>query len=209
MSRYREANCKLCRRSREKLFLKGARCYSAKCAIEKRNYPPGHHAGGSSRRLSEYGMRLREKQKCKWFYGVTEKQHLIIFKEANRQKGVTGHNLLALFEQRLDNVVYRVGLASSRKEARQLVLHGHFAVNDTPVNVPSIILRPDAVITVAEKSQPLFKPRFEVMGDVTLPTWLAYEAKTKSVKTLHQPKRTEIDVPFQESHIVEYYSQKG
>lgn len=206
MSRYRGPSCKICRRAREKLFLKGSRCYTAKCAIEKRNYPPGHHAG-AGRRLSEYGIRLREKQKLRFFYGVTEGQMRIYFKEANRLKGVTGHNLLRLFEKRLDNVVYRASLASSRKEARQLVKHGHFEIDNKKVNVPSIILKPGSTVTVKKKSKDLFKPRFDHLKDVTLPTWMSFEAQSGSISLLHQPKREEIDVPVHEQLIVEYYSR--
>ncbi|NQY12179.1 MAG: 30S ribosomal protein S4 [Flavobacteriales bacterium] len=206
MSRYRGPSCKICRRAREKLFLKGAKCYSAKCAIEKRNYPPGQHTG-SGRRLSEYGIRLREKQKLRFCYGVSGKQIQLYFKRANSQKGQTGHNLLFIFEKRLDNVIYRANLASSRQEARQLVLHGHFDVDGEKVNVPSFLVKAGMRITVRKKSQDLFKSRFAAMKGAETPAWIGYDSKLKEVNILQQPKREEIDVPVKEQLVVEYYSR--
>ena len=158
MSRYTDANCRLCRREGQKLFLKGDRCYSSKCAIDRRGYAPGQHGQGRSK-ISDYGLQLREKQKAKRFYGLQETQFRNLFDKAARKTGITGENLLILLETRLDNVVFRLGFASSRKEARQLVNHGHFKVNGRKVNIPSYEVKAGDVITVKEKStnSPKFK----------------------------------------------------
>jgi small subunit ribosomal protein S4 len=158
MARYSDASCRLCRREGQKLFLKGERCYSTKCAIEKRNYAPGQH-GQSRKKVSEYGLQLREKQKAKRFYGVLESQFRNYFDKAEKKKGITGENLLIMLETRLDNVVFRMGFASSRKEARQLVRHGHFTVNGRKQNIPSFAVKAGDVIKVKEKS--VSSPKFK------------------------------------------------
>lgn len=199
-------DCKKCRRSQEKLFLKGERCHTAKCEIEKRNFPPGIRSIKQSK-LSEFGRRLREKQKLRWFYGVTESQISTYFKKAANQKGITGNNLLSMFERRLDNVAFRTNLARSRKEARQLVKHAHFLVNGKKADIPSIILTPGDVISVAGKSQKQFEDGFTRLDSKGCPEWLHYDAKEKTVKVQQLPERHQIDVPVEEHLIVEYYSR--
>ncbi|MCL2437356.1 MAG: 30S ribosomal protein S4, partial [Clostridiales bacterium] len=171
MARYTGASCRLCRREGQKLFLKGERCYSAKCAIEKRNYPPGQH-GQSRKKISEHGRQLREKQKAKRFYGLLETQFRNLFDKAAKKKGITGENLLIMLETRMDNVVFRLGFASSRKEARQLVTHGHFTVNGKKLNIPSAMISPGDVIKVKEKStsSPKFKEIKEM--SISVPSWM-------------------------------------
>lgn len=206
MARYTDANCRLCRREGQKLFLKGERCYSAKCAIEKRNYAPGQH-GQSRKKVSEYGLQLREKQKAKRFYGLQETQFRNLFDKAARKTGITGENLLILLETRLDNVVFRLGFASSRKEARQLVNHGHFKVNGRKVNIPSYEVKAGDVITVKEKStnSPKFKEVKEMT--ITVPSWLTVDVEKLEGKILSVPTRAEIDTPVAEHLIVELYSK--
>ncbi|GAW90882.1 30S ribosomal protein S4 [Calderihabitans maritimus] len=208
MARYRGAVCRLCRREGEKLFLKGDRCYSDKCAIERRPYPPGQHGQGR-KKLSEFGLQLREKQKAKRIYGIMERQFRNYFEKAERQPGITGENLLRLLERRLDNVVYRLGLASSRAEARQLVRHGHFTVNDKKVNIPSYLVKPGDEIAVREKSKesPKFKEIAEAAAHKTPPAWLELNVETLKGRVLALPSREEIDVPVQEHLIVELYSK--
>jgi small subunit ribosomal protein S4 len=206
MGRYTGPSCKLCRRSRSKLFLKGERCETAKCALEKRNYPPGPQVG-MPKKLSEYGIRLREKQKLRFFYGVSETQMRIMFKNAVRKQGVTGDNLLSMFERRLDNIVYRCKLADSRKEARQLVRHGHILVNARKVNIPSFLAKGGDEIQVSSKKAEFFKDRIVALKDATIPTWLSYDQSNSKIKLLHNPVRDEIDVPVEEQLIVEYYSR--
>ena len=191
MARYTDANCRLCRREGQKLFLKGDRCYSSKCAIDRRGYAPGQHGQGRSK-ISDYGLQLREKQKAKRFYGLQETQFRNLFDKAARKSGITGENLLILLETRLDNVVFRLGFASSRKEARQLVNHGHFQVNGKKVNIPSYTVKPGDVIKVKEKStnSPKFKDVEKLEG-----------------KILSVPTRSEIDTPVAEHLIVELYSK--
>ncbi|MCH6575049.1 MAG: 30S ribosomal protein S4, partial [Bacteroidetes bacterium] len=155
MARYTDSVCKLCRRERQKLFLKGQKCYTEKCPIEVRNYPPGEHGQGRRAKVSEYGIQLREKQKVRRLYGIMEKQFHHYFEMAERKKGVTGENLLRLLETRMDNFVYRLGFAPSRKSARQLVRHGHLLINGKKVNIPSYLLRPSDVVKVCEKSKNL------------------------------------------------------
>ena len=176
MARYTDANCRLCRREGQKLFLKGERCYSGKCAIEKRKYAPGQH-GQSRKKTSDYGLQLREKQKAKRFYGMQEKQFRNLFDKAARKQGKTGENLLILLETRLDNAVYRLGFASSRKEARQLVVHGHFTVNGKKATAPSMQLKAGDVIKVKEKStsSPKFKEIKEM--SITVPSWMAVDVE--------------------------------
>ena len=210
MARYSDASCRLCRREGEKLFLKGTRCYSEKCAMSrpKRSYAPGQH-GQAKKKQSEYCMQLREKQKTKRYYGVLEKQFHTYFEMANKKSGVTGENLLILLERRLDNVVYRLGLGTSRAEARQLVLHGHFTVNGKRVNIPSYLISANDVIAVCEKSRS--NGRIAEILDVTsgrsIPEWLSFDADKMQGTVLTYPKREDIDLPVQEHLIVELYSK--
>ncbi|MEE0771947.1 MAG: 30S ribosomal protein S4 [Anaerovoracaceae bacterium] len=206
MARYTDANCRLCRREGQKLFLKGDRCYSSKCAIDRRGYAPGQHGQGRSK-ISDYGLQLREKQKAKRFYGLQETQFRNLFDKAARKSGITGENLLILLETRLDNVVFRLGFASSRKEARQLVNHGHFQVNGKKVNIPSYTVKPGDVIKVKEKStnSPKFKEVKEM--SITVPSWVTVDVEKLEGKILSVPTRAEIDTPVAEHLIVELYSK--
>lgn len=206
MARYTDANCRLCRREGQKLFLKGDRCYSTKCALEKRNFPPGQHGQGR-KKISEYGLQLREKQKTKRFYGLQETQFRNLFDKAARKKGITGENLLILLETRLDNVVFRLGFASSRKEARQLVTHGHFTVNGRKVDIPSYQVKAGDIIKVKEKSAS--SPKFREIKDmtITVPSWLTVDVDKLEGKVISIPLRDEIDTPVAEHLIVELYSK--
>lgn len=206
MSRYTDASCRLCRREGQKLFLKGERCYSTKCAIEKRNFPPGQHGQGR-KKVSDYGLQLREKQKAKRFYGLQETQFRNLFDKAARKKGITGENLLILLETRLDNVVFRLGFASSRKEARQLVTHGHFTVNGKKVDIPSYEVSAGDVIKVKEKSTN--SPKFKEIKDmaITVPSWMTVDVEKLEGKVLALPTRADIDTPVAEHLIVELYSK--
>ena len=206
MSRYTEANCKLCRREGQKLFLKGDRCYSSKCAIERRNYAPGQH-GQARKKQSEYGLQLREKQKAKRFYGMQETQFRNLFEKAAKKPGMTGENLLVLLETRLDNVVFRLGFASSRKEARQLVTHGHFTVNGKKADIPSMEVKAGDVIKVKEKSQS--SPKFKEVKEmsITVPSWMSVDVEKLEGKVITLPKREDIDTPIAEHLIVELYSK--
>ncbi|MBR0126916.1 MAG: 30S ribosomal protein S4 [Firmicutes bacterium] len=206
MARYTDANCRLCRREGTKLFLKGDRCYSTKCAMERRSYAPGQHGQGRSK-ASDYALQLREKQKAKRFYGLQETQFRNLFDKADRKQGITGENLLILLETRLDNVVFRLGFASSRKEARQLVNHGHFTVNGKKVNIPSYTVKPGDVIKVKEKStnSPKFKEVKEMT--ITVPEWVTVDVEKLEGKILSVPTREQIDTPVAEHLIVELYSK--
>ena len=206
MARYTDANCRLCRREGQKLFLKGERCYSTKCAMEKRSYAPGQHGQGR-KKVSEYGTQLREKQKAKRFYGLQEAQFRNLFDKAVKRKGITGENLLMFLETRLDNVVFRLGFASSRKEARQLVTHGHFTVNGRKVNIPSYLCSEGDIIKVKEKSTQ--SPKFREIKEmtITVPSWLTVEVDKLEGKVLNLPTREEIDTPVAEHLIVELYSK--
>lgn len=206
MARYTAANCRLCRREGQKLFLKGDRCYGAKCALERKNYAPGQHGQGR-KKTSEYGLQLREKQKAKRFYGLQETQFRNLFEKAASRKGVTGDNLLILLESRLDNVVYRLGLASSRKEARQLIVHSHFTLNGKKVNSPSLEVKAGDVIKVKEKSQS--SPKFKEIKDmqITVPSWLTVDTEKLEGKVVALPTRADIDTPIAEHLIVELYSK--
>ena len=206
MSRYTDANCKLCRREGQKLFLKGERCYSSKCAIERRNYAPGQH-GQASKKQSDYGNQLREKQKAKRFYGMQETQFRNLFDKAAKKPGMTGENLLILLESRLDNVVFRLGFASSRKEARQLVTHGHFTVNGKKADIPSMEVKAGDVIKVKEKSQS--SPKFKEVKEmsITVPSWLSVDVEKLEGKVITLPRREDIDTPIAEHLIVELYSK--
>ena len=206
MARYTEANCRLCRREGQKLFLKGERCYGGKCALEKRNYAPGQH-GQARKKTSDYGLQLREKQKAKRFYGMQEKQFRNLFAKAAKRAGKTGDNLLILLETRLDNCVYRLGFASSRKEARQLVVHGHFTVNGKKACAPAMELKAGDVIKVKEKStnSPKFKEIKEM--SITVPAWMTVDVDKLEGKVVAMPTREEIDTPVAEHLIVELYSK--
>ncbi len=207
MARYTDAVCRLCRREGIKLYLKGDRCYTDKCAVSKRAYAPGQH-GTSRRKLSNYGLQLREKQKAKRFYGVLESQFRKYFEIADKESGITGENLLRLLESRLDNVVYRLGFASSRAEARQLVVHGHFRINGKKVDIPSYLINPGEVISVAEKSRSSnkFKSLAEnFKGDV--PSWLTVDIDKLEGTVVSLPSREDVDLPIAENLIVELYSK--
>ena len=208
MARYTGPSCKLCRREKTKLFLKGDRCLNGKCSLEKRPTAPGQHGAGNVK-VKEYGKQLREKQKAKRYYGLQEGQFKSYFKEADRVEGVTGENLLILLERRFDNVVYRMGMAESRKEARQLVLHGHFRVNGKKATIPSMLLKKGDVITVREESRSSAKIKELVEGldSRIAPKWLLVdkEAVKATIDTL--PVREDIDFPFEEQLIVELYSK--
>jgi small subunit ribosomal protein S4 len=197
----------LCRRESQKLFLKGERCYSPKCALERRNYPPGQHGQGRRSKTSDYGLQLREKQKAKRFYGLLEKQFHNTFVKASNKKGITGETLLIMLESRLDNVVFRMGFASSRKEARQLVNHGHFTVDDKKVDIPSYEVRPGSKIAVKKKSweSPKFKEIREMQ--INFPDWLDVNVDKLEGTVLALPTRDQIDTPIAEHLIVELYSK--
>jgi len=207
MARYTGPVCRLCRRERMKLFLKGPKCDSMKCPIERRPYPPGEHGRGRIRE-SEYLLQLREKQKARRIYGVLEKQFRLMYKEANRQGGITGENLLRMLEQRLDNVVFRAGWGASRNQARQFVRHGHVAVNGRRVTIPSFQVRKGDVIALRQKSQSLIVIRHNLDTlDRAIPPWLETAEEPMSVRVRDLPLRTQIDVPVRESLIVELYSK--
>ena len=208
MARYTGPACKLCRREGTKLFLKGDRCLSGKCAVEKRPTVPGQHGSGR-KQVKEYGLQLREKQKAKRYYGVLEKQFAGYFEKADKTEGVTGENLLSLLERRLDNVVYRIGLADSRKEARQLVTHGHFRLNGKKVNIPSMIVRAGDVITLREasRSSEKFKALIESLDTRITPKWIELDKGQVVAKIAALPQREDVDFPFEEHLIVELYSK--
>ena len=208
MARYRESVCRLCRREAMKLFLKGDRCFTNKCAIERRNFPPGQHGKRRSKILG-YGIQLREKQKLKRFYGVLEGQFRLTFEAAERMRGVTGENLLSLLERRLDNVVHRLGFSGSRAQARQLVRHGHVRVNGKKVNVPSYVVVAGAVVSVKEKSKtnPLIAGAVETAKGRGVPAWLELNASEFQGKVLALPKREDVALQVNEKLIVELYSK--
>lgn len=209
MARLTGSVCRLCRREGIKLFLKGERCETAKCAIEKRGYAPGQHGQGRRSKFSEYGVQLREKQKVKRIYGVLEKPFRNYFAVADRKKGVTGENLLETLELRFDNVIYRLGFAPSRNASRQLVKHGHFFINDRKVDIPSYILKQGDTITInprkVEKTP--IKKALETMKNRTLPHWLAYDFENKQGLVQALPVREDVTIPIQEQLIVELYSR--
>lgn len=208
MARYTEALCRLCRRESEKLFLKGDRCYTDKCAVERRKYPPGQH-GHRRRKQSDYAIQLREKQKAKEIYNVLEKQFKKYFYMAEKKKGVTGNNLLQLLERRLDNVVYRLGIGLNRRQARQLVLHGHINVNGRRVNIPSYLISAGDNIEVNEKSRKLdlLQENISKAEHRGLPSWIEMDLKNLSGKVLNLPVRDDIVLPLQEQLIIELYSK--
>ena len=208
MARYTGAVCRQCRREGQKLFLKGERCYSDKCAIDRRNYVPGQH-GQSRKKVSEYGLQLRANQKAKRFYGVLESQFAKYYEMADRKAGMTGENLLRILESRLDNVVYRLGFASSRAEARQLVVHGHYTVNGKKVNIPSYLLKEGDVVSINEASRQSEKIKavLEACGARPVPIWLELDRNTLEAKVTRLPNREDIDLDVEETLIVELYSK--
>ena len=208
MARYTDSVCRLCRREGTKLFLKGEKCFSSKCAVSKRPTPPGQHGQARQRKPSEYGLQLREKQKARRAYGLLEGQFYRTYERASNMKGVTGENLLSLLERRLDNVVYRAGFAASRPQARQLVLHGHFQVNGKKVDIPSYEVDQNDVITVKVKSKEmeLFKAAREGSNRV-VPKWLTVNADELTATVSALPARDDIDFSIQENMIVEFYSR--
>lgn len=207
MARYRDAKCRLCRREGMKLFLKGARCFTDKCAIERRNYPPGQH-GLNRGKLTQFGIQLREKQKAKRIYGLLERQFRKYFSRAEREKGVTGDNLLRLLERRLDTVVHRLGFAASRREGRQMVAHGHFAVNGRKVDVPSYIVKVGDVIELRATSSLAARVDDNVNGGRgQVPQWLELDASGRRGTVRSLPLREDIQIPVSEQLIVELYSK--
>ena len=209
MARYIGPVCRLCRREGMKLFLKGERCYTEKCAIEKRNFAPGQHGKTRKTKLAGYGVQLREKQKVKRIYGVLEDQFRHYFEQAERTRGITGETLLQLLERRLDNVAYRLGLATSRAQARQLVRHGHLTVNGRKVDIPSFSVKPGDVVAVrptSRKAAPILHALEEVKGR-GVPEWLQFDAENMSAKIGSIPTREQINLPVQEQLIVELYSK--
>jgi small subunit ribosomal protein S4 len=209
MARYTDSVCRLCRREGVKLFLKGDRCYSAKCAVIKRHTPPGQHGQARARKQSEYGTQLREKQKCRRAYGVLESQFRKYFEMAANMRGVTGENMLCLLERRLDNVAYRLGFGESRPMARQIVLHGHIRVNGDKVDIPSYLVKPGDVLTVREGSRemPNLKALREQGASKTVPKWLELDADNLTGKVIAMPQRDDIDLTIEEHLIVEFYSR--
>jgi small subunit ribosomal protein S4 len=209
VARYVDAVCRLCRRENVKLFLKGDRCLSDKCAINKRNYAPGLHGQRRRTKLSEYGLQLREKQKMKRTYGLMESQFRSYFQKAARAQGVTGINLLVLLERRLDNVVYRMGFADSRAQARQLVRHGHMRVNGRKVNIPSFLIKQGDAIEPREKSRnmDMIRGNMEHLGQKQIPEWLHVDATAMRGVVQTLPSRDDITMPFQEQLVVELYSK--
>lgn len=209
MARYTDAVCKLCRREKQKLFLKGARCFTAKCAIEKRNYAPGQHGQSRRGKTSEYSRQLREKQKLKRIYGLLETQFRNYYEKANRQKGITGENLIINLECRLDSVIYRLGLASSRSAARQIVRHRHVEVNEHLVDIPSFQLKAGDSIRVKEQSKKMTQihESMSKTRDSQLPAWLELDKASLSGKVLSMPTRSEIPVEVNEQMVVELYSK--
>ncbi len=206
MAKYTDADCRLCRREGAKLFLKGERCLTKKCAMERRPVAPGQHGQGR-KKVTEYGIQLREKQKVKRAYGILEKQMRAYYDEAERQKGITGETMLSLLERRLDNVVYRMGIGSSRAESRQIVNHGHICVNGKRVNIPSYQVKKGDVISVKENKQQLEMFKELKNTKVVLPKWLEFDATKLSGKILELPKRDDIDLNIEEHLIVEHYSR--
>lgn len=214
MARYTGPVCKLCRRESQKLYLKGSRCYTPKCSLETRDYPPGQHGRGAQfrqrrGRASDYALQLREKQKVRRIYGVLERQFRHYYRKASRQSGLTGSNLLSILECRLDNVIYRLGFAESRAQARQLVAHGHFVVNGRKTNIPSYLVRPGDQIEVREGSRgrTYFKELRDVVSDRPISEWLERDVSVLTGTMLRRPERTDIDYEVDEQLIVAYYSR--
>lgn len=211
MARLIDAKCRQCRREGQKLYLKGDRCLTPKCAVERRAFPPGMHAKKQQfkRTQSDYALQLREKQKVKRIYGVMERQFRRYFRYALRTKGLTGATLLAVLESRLDNVVYRLGLASSRAQARQLVRHGHITVNGRKTNVPSYLVKPNDLIAVRPESRgrEYFKALSDYLGERPAPQWLQLDSAALSGRVISRPSREDIDIPINEQLVVEFYSR--
>ena len=210
MARYTGPACRLCRREGTKLFLKGEKCYSDKCPQMKRGTAPGQHGAGAGRkRVKEYGLQLREKQKARRYYGILEKQFKNYFVIADKKEGQTGENLLALIERRFDNVVYRMGMANSRKEARQLVLHGHFRLNGKKADIPSMLIKAGDGITLRDESRKSekFKMLIEDIAGKTIPKWLEVDKETITAKVVALPTREDVDFPIEDHLIVELYSK--
>ena len=208
MARYTGPACKLCRREGKKLYLKGERCTSGKCALDRRNTAPGQH-GAAKKKMGEYGLQLREKQTTKRYYGILEKQFKNYYEEAARKEGMTGENLLVLLERRLDNTIFRMGLAESHKEARQLVLHANFTLNGKKVNIPSILVKPGDVIAVKEAAREngRIKELVEALESKVAPKWLEVNKTDLTAKVVAMPAREDIDFDFNEQLIVELYSK--
>ena len=208
MARYKDEQCRICRREGQKLFLKGSRCYSDKCSVTRRNYAPGQH-GQKRTKLSEYGTQLREKQKTRSFYGVGEKQFRRYFEMATSKRGITGTVLLQILESRLDNVIYRIGFGQSRAQARQLVNHGHFDVNGVKTDIASYLVKPGDVITIREnrKDNTVIKANVEAGSSRPIPEWLELDSKKLVGKVVRNVNREEIDLPVEEHLIVELYSK--
>lgn len=209
MARYRGPVCRICRREGVKLYLKGTRCYTDKCALVRRNYPPGEHGQAAKPRLSAYGLRLREKQKLKAIYGILERQFRRYYKLAEKMKGMTSLNLLQILERRLDNIVYRLGFCVSRRQARQLVRHGHFLVDGKKVDIPSYLVKVGSTISVREKSRdlPPIKAALQAAQGQNLAGWLSLDKEKMEGKLLRVPTREEIPIPVNEQLIVELYSK--
>ncbi len=208
MARYTGSVCRLCRRENQKLFLKGTRCYTERCSLNKRAYAPGQH-GQARKKVSEYGLQLREKQKAKRYYGILEKQFYGYYEMAVKKAGITGENLLIILESRLDNIVYRLGWATSRPEARQLVRHGHFEVNGKKVNIPSYLVKANDVITIKDKSRSSEKIKdiLDTTDSRVIPAWLSLDKNALSASVIRMPAREDIDLPIEEHLIVELYSK--
>jgi small subunit ribosomal protein S4 len=208
MARYTDSVCKLCRRERQKLFLKGQKCYTDKCPIEQRNYPPGQHGVSRRTKISEYGVQLREKQKIKRIYGLLETQFRNYFEKAVKQKGKTGENLVKLLERRLDNVVYRIGFASSRKQARQLIKHGHILINSKPVDIPSYLVKVGDLVQIKEKSKKLdaIHNSLKRVKDNTY-NWITVDKATLSGTFVQIPERSDVPLEANEQLVVELYSK--
>ena len=209
MAKYTEPVCRLCRREGQKLFLKGDRCYTNKCAIDRRSYAPGMHGQSRGKKPTEFGIQLREKQKARRIYGVLEKQFRGYFDKAARQKGMTGENLLRILERRLDNVVYRLGFAASRPEARQFVTHGHITVNGKRVDIASYQVKVGEVISIKEKSRELnrVKEMIERLRDRSVPDWLSLDVENVTGTVIQLPSREDVQIPIEEHLIVEKYSR--
>jgi len=208
MARYRGSLCRLCRRENMKMFLKGTRCYTEKCTFERRKYPPGQH-GHNKGKLSDYGLQLREKQKVKRIYGIMEQQFKNYFEKATKMKGVTGENLLKLLERRLDNVIYRMGFAINRRQARQMVRHGFFMINGKKVNIPSYLVRPGDIIDITQAGRELeaIKENLALAEQRGLPVWIEINIEEMKGKFVRLPEKEEIQLPVQEQLIVEFYSK--
>jgi small subunit ribosomal protein S4 len=208
LARYLETKCGLCRRENAKLYLKGDRCYTDKCAFERRSYPPGQH-GQNKSKVSNYGLQLRQKQRVKRIYGVLEKQFKLYYQKADRMKGIVGENLLSLLERRLDNAVYRLGFANSRNQARQMVRHNHFLVNGKKVSIPTFLVKSNDVIQVSEKSKQdvMITDALEAVVRRTIPVWLELDRENMKGYVRALPSRMDIEYPIQEQLIIELYSK--